>query len=479
MSLTYNTELPGYVRNVLPYNVQTAFRKAFNAELRKGASEKVAIRRAWYVLKQDMGSMSAGASVGPGQASNIEGNLHLPGFLTGKKKKKKKKNKDDLMMMDENGDVSNVTKKLPADANAAAYIHDFVNSSDPRFKDKSKAERIQMALGAYYGKREPDLLEIAKLLEKALPRTLYVSRSVVNAQDIISWAKEQGFKTVLKPKDLHVTIAYSSTPVDWMKVSTDGGYSANSNGGVTINAGGARLVEPLGDEGAVVLLFTSDALTYRHNQILGAGASWDFQGYQPHITITWDAIGVDLKKVEPYTGEIVLGPEIFAEVDNNWADNLTEKRSAYATLLAKVADVMPNSVDLHVVKVDPSLGLVFGWAIVCKRKGEDYYDLNVDRDGTRVPEHITEQAMLESSSDFMQHYRVAKDMHTGDQQGTVVFAFPLTTDIAKAMGIQTDTTGLLVAMKPNPELLGKFASGELKGFSIGGSRVKVREYEVV
>jgi hypothetical protein len=35
---------------------------------------------------------------------------------------------------------------------AADYIRDFVHSDNPKFKNKSKEERIRMALGAYYGK---------------------------------------------------------------------------------------------------------------------------------------------------------------------------------------------------------------------------------------------------------------------------------------------------------------------------------------
>jgi hypothetical protein len=113
-----------------------------------------------------------------------------------------------------------------------------------------------------------------------------------------------------------------------------------------------------------------------------------------------------------------------------------------------------------VVKVDDSLGLVFGFAIVCKIDGEPYYDLQ--------DEMIPEDSMLRAASDFMLNSRVAKEMHEGDDAGTVVFAFPLTTDIAKALDIQTKQTGLLVAMQPNASTLAKFKSGALTGFSIGG-----------
>lgn len=115
------------------------------------------------------------------------------------------------------------------------------------------------------------------------------------------------------------------------------------------------------------------------------------------------------------------------------------------------------------VKVDESLGLVFGFAIVSKKDGEDYFDLQGD--------NIPEDAMLKASLDFMENSRVAKEMHTGDEAGSVVFAFPLTSDIASALEITTKQTGLLIAMRPAEGMLAKFKSGEFTGFSIGGYRL--------
>jgi hypothetical protein len=124
-----------------------------------------------------------------------------------------------------------------------------------------------------------------------------------------------------------------------------------------------------------------------------------------------------------------------------------------------------------VLKVDESLGLVFGFAIVCKQDGEDYIDLQDD--------HIPEDVMLKAAAEFMADSRVAADMHQWDeagnpiQTGSVVFAFPLTTDIAKSLNIETKQTGLLIAMKPeSEETLKKFRDGTYRGFSIGGSATK-------
>lgn len=157
----------------------------------------------------------------------------------------------------------------------------------------------------------------------AAPRTLYVQRKLLNAADLIAWAKGQGFETTTPADDVHVTIAFSRQRVDWMKAGES--WSGNGDGTLTIQPGGARLVEPLGDKGAVVLLFTSSELSWRHEAIKrDAGASWDYPEYQPHVTITYAGSDVDLAKVEPYRGKLVFGPEIFQELDEDWSSKLQE-----------------------------------------------------------------------------------------------------------------------------------------------------------
>lgn len=137
--------------------------------------------------------------------------------------------------------------------------------------------------------------------------------------------------------------------------------------------------------------------------------------------------------------------------------------------------------EARVCKVDTRLGLVFGYAVVCKIDGKPYFDLNIDKAGSkagqRVPEHITEEAMLKAASAFAMSARAGNDMHRGPEVGTYAFLFPLTEDIAKAMGITTRKTGLMVAYKPPPEILAKYESGEYTGFSIEGSRIKSEEIE--
>lgn len=115
----------------------------------------------------------------------------------------------------------------------------------------------------------------------------------------------------------------------------------------------------------------------------------------------------------------------------------------------------------QIVKFDDQLGLVFGFAIVSTSDNQPYFDVQGD--------HIPDDAMLKAATDFMEHSRMAKEMHTGDSRGTVLFAFPLTAEIAKSLDIETKRTGLLIAMKPDDEMLEKFRDGTLTGFSIGGA----------
>lgn len=170
------------------------------------------------------------------------------------------------------------------------------------------------------------------LLVDASPRPLYVRRQVLNAAEIIAWATKAvdkggaGLATTLDAADLHVTVIYSRTAVDWMKMGQawDWGDEAR-DGKLTIAPGGPRVVETFGsNKVAVVLSFVSNNLWARHEDMKREGASHDFD-YQPHITLTYDPPeGFDPDAVTPYNGRILLGPEIFEQVDEDWGDNRTE-----------------------------------------------------------------------------------------------------------------------------------------------------------
>ncbi|WP_268237676.1 phage portal protein [Stakelama pacifica] len=163
----------------------------------------------------------------------------------------------------------------------------------------------------------------ARFVADAASKTLYVERKLLNAAEVIRWAKSQGLETTLAPDDMHVTVAYSRAAVDWFTVGED--WSSDQDGKLRVKPGGPRTVERLGDGDAVALLFQSNELQYRHDAIRNAGASWDWPDYRPHITLTLQAEGVDVDTIEPYQGPLVFGPELFSELDPDWKSGVKEQ----------------------------------------------------------------------------------------------------------------------------------------------------------
>ena len=151
-------------------------------------------------------------------------------------------------------------------------------------------------------------------------RTLYVHRPLLNGDELASWAKSIGFSSVLQSSDFHVTIAFSRAKVAWNRMSP---WKSR----LRIRTKHREIV-PLGDKGAIVLKFKSLILSERWNDFCQIGCSWDWDGYHPHITITYDGDINDIDTAYPYPGELIFGPEMWSEVIEDWEDNIVEQHVA-------------------------------------------------------------------------------------------------------------------------------------------------------
>jgi len=127
------------------------------------------------------------------------------------------------------------------------------------------------------------------------------------------------------------------------------------------------------------------------------------------------------------------------------------------------------SINTKITKVDSDLGLVMGWGIICTKAGEPYFD--------KQEGNVTEKCMLNSATDFMMNSREVKDMHKGEPlDGSIVFAMPLTQEIADSYELVTKQTGLMIIMKTDDkDVLEMYRTGERTGFSIGGFIVEAEE----
>lgn len=160
-------------------------------------------------------------------------------------------------------------------------------------------------------------------LTDAGPIPLYVQRKLLNASDLIAWAKDNGFASTLAASDMHVTVLYSRNPVDMMQAGRD--WREDQRGEVSVRPGGPRLIEKLG-ENAVVLSFASPDLQYRHSDLIEAGGSHDYDHYQPHVTISYDVPDrIDFANLTPFSGELRFGPEIFQPLDLDWKSKIKEE----------------------------------------------------------------------------------------------------------------------------------------------------------
>jgi len=126
---------------------------------------------------------------------------------------------------------------------------------------------------------------------------------------------------------------------------------------------------------------------------------------------------------------------------------------------------LTKSIEGTILKADEEQRMVYGWASVVTEKGEPV----VDRQG----DVIEPDTLVRAVNKFMEHVRVGKEMHKGDQIGAVIHSMPITKEIGESLGIQSDREGWIVAFKVyNDDVWAKVKSGELAAFSIGGKAIK-------
>ena len=130
-----------------------------------------------------------------------------------------------------------------------------------------------------------------------------------------------------------------------------------------------------------------------------------------------------------------------------------------------VSEMTKANIEGKILKADDEQRMVYGWASVVTEKGEPV----VDRQG----DVIEPETLVKAVNDFMEHLRVGKAMHTGEQVGVVIHSFPVTKELGDALGIHSDREGWIVAYKVYDDgVWNMVKSGELAAFSIGGRALK-------
>lgn len=208
---------------------------------------------------------------------------------------------------------------------------DPANEPTPVSTDPHQLTTLEQRIGAMEKAGTISKDQAYLLLTDAAPRSLYVSRKLLNAADVIAWAKKQGIETTVPADQMHVTVLYSREPVDWMKMGSADYWTGDPKdqraGILRVGPGGPRMLDRFGSlSDATVLLFNSAPLSWRHQDMIANGASSDYPDYAPHVTLSYSVpADVDLDDIEPYQGELVFGPEVFAEVEDDWKSTIEEE----------------------------------------------------------------------------------------------------------------------------------------------------------
>lgn len=184
---------------------------------------------------------------------------------------------------------------------------------EQRSSEASTKTAEAAALAAETASRQP-----ARAVIDATPRPLYMRRDVVNGDEILRHYREQGVEGLYAAESLHVTIAYSKKPLDWMKLGEP--WSAK----LEVAPGGPRVHELFGDDSSVlVLCFAASELNWRAQQVIDAGGSSDHGEYQSHISLSLQGRPEQIETLRPYQGRIILGPELFEQIEEgDWREKV-------------------------------------------------------------------------------------------------------------------------------------------------------------
>jgi hypothetical protein len=165
---------------------------------------------------------------------------------------------------------------------------------------------------------------------------LYVSRNLLNAEEVVRHFVDQGLPSVLAAKEMHVTVLYSKKPLRWEDVpEAKGGLTfppmrgARGVGAHAVD----RWMKRLGEHDVLTMVVQAQnagaqRVIERNHEYRKAGASHDYPDVTVHVTISYACGDVDVATIKPFPGELRFGPEIREPIDKEWKPDLTKERTA-------------------------------------------------------------------------------------------------------------------------------------------------------
>lgn len=129
---------------------------------------------------------------------------------------------------------------------------------------------------------------------------IYCYREVVNKEDIGIWLNSLNLIEPIDINDLHLTVSYKKDEI-LNDIELDNYMYIVPHNNRKINILGTTLV----------LSITSIYLQNRWNYYIENEYHWDYNDYKPHISLSYNYKNYKfLGEIEPFKGDIILGPEI-------------------------------------------------------------------------------------------------------------------------------------------------------------------------
>lgn len=134
------------------------------------------------------------------------------------------------------------------------------------------------------------------------------NKSINNFQNEL---KKGVLKDVEMNNEIHTTLIYSNKPLKHKINHSTAEHKASFDG-----------YELFGeDKDVLVMKLKSDSLHKRNKELTDEyGFISDYDSYNPHITLSYGAKGVDLSKLPDYNGSIILHNEYSEDLDEDWGD---------------------------------------------------------------------------------------------------------------------------------------------------------------
>ncbi len=177
--------------------------------------------------------------------------------------------------------------------------------------------------------------------ELADKKPMYVWRKVKNTKVLTDFMKANGVTGPVD--DFHVTVAFSRKALDFDDFELD-------KNGVTVDLMDAKVKE-LGK--ALVIDCPSKDLEKRFKYFRDNGASWDFDGYLPHVSLSYEQEGQP-EKIEAFSGAIEFGPEEVMEIDEEYLEirGATLQLQNHTPVFVQLADGKERELTLAEEKID-------------------------------------------------------------------------------------------------------------------------------